>query len=339
MFDGSFHTYGAMLTEDWIIVFYDGEELSRFPMSDFFRTPLYMVVTLAMDPSGVGQASGAYDMVLDYVRAYAAPDVMEQHLDGTDAADTLTGGTFDDILDGGADADTMSGGLGNDTYHVDNPFDVVVEADGAGIDLIFSSVTYSLSGQHLEQLTLTGSADVNATGNALDNILVGNDGDNLLSGAGGDDVLRGGAGADLLDGGIGVDAMEGGAGNDTYYVDSEFDSVVEGDAAGNDQVFSSVSYALSRYVEKLSLTGIADLKGWGNSSDNEMAGNDGNNVLYGYAGDDTIKGGAGSDVLVGYDGTDVLDGGTGADRMDGGAGNDTFYVDNVLDNVVGRIGD
>ena len=32
MFDGSFHTYGAMITQDWITVFYDGKELSRFPI-------------------------------------------------------------------------------------------------------------------------------------------------------------------------------------------------------------------------------------------------------------------------------------------------------------------
>ena len=50
MFDGAFHTYGARITADWITVYYDGQELSRFPMSDAFRTPLYMLVSLAMDP-------------------------------------------------------------------------------------------------------------------------------------------------------------------------------------------------------------------------------------------------------------------------------------------------
>ncbi|TIP77045.1 MAG: calcium-binding protein, partial [Mesorhizobium sp.] len=53
---------------------------------------------------------------------------------------------------------------------------------------------------------------------------------------------------------------------------------------------------------------------------------------------DTIRGGAGSDRLAGYDGTDLLDGGTGADLMNGGAGNDTYYVDNVLDNVIDEAG-
>ncbi|TIV09779.1 MAG: glycosyl hydrolase family protein, partial [Mesorhizobium sp.] len=153
MFDGTFHTYGARITTDWITVYYDGKELSRFPMSESFRTPLYMLASLAMNPLEVERASGTYKMVIDYVRAYAAPDVMEQHLTGTDAADILNGGSFDDVLDGGAGADKMSGGLGNDTYRVDNAFDVVIEAEGAGIDVVITSMTYSLSGQQIEQLT------------------------------------------------------------------------------------------------------------------------------------------------------------------------------------------
>ena len=75
MFDGTFHTYGARITTDWITVYFDGKELSRFPMSESFRTPLYMLVSLAMNPKEVEQASGTYNMVVDYVRAYAAPDV------------------------------------------------------------------------------------------------------------------------------------------------------------------------------------------------------------------------------------------------------------------------
>jgi Ca2+-binding RTX toxin-like protein len=320
MFDGAFHTYGARITTDWITVYYDGKELSRFPMSESFRTPLYMIASLAMNPLEVERASGTYKMVIDYVRAYAAPDVMEQHLTGTDAADILNGGSFDDVLDGRAGADKMSGGFGNDTYRVDNAFDVVIEADGAGIDVVITSMTYSLSGQQIEQLTLTGVADIDAMGNELDNTLVGN------------------AGSNLLDGGVGIDKMEGGAGNDTYYVDNALDRVVEGDAAGNDSVFSSITYSLPRYVENLTLIGLGAINGRGNSSDNELTGNNGNNTLDGQAGNDTIRGGAGSDRLAGYDGADLLDGGTGADQMNGGAGNDTYYVDNVLDNVIDEAG-
>jgi Ca2+-binding RTX toxin-like protein len=62
----------------------------------------------------------------------------------------------------------------------------------------------------------------------------------------------------------------------------------------------------------------------------------GSDNLNGSGGDDTLWGDAGNDSLFGGDGNDILDGGTGADRMLGGTGtgNDTFYVDNVGDQVV-----
>jgi beta-glucanase (GH16 family) len=238
MFDGTFHTYGAMITTDWIIVYFDGAELSRFPMNDFFRTPLYMVVSLAMDPSGVAQASGAYDMVLDYVRAYAAPDVTEQHLQGTDGANNLAGGTFNDTLVGGAGndrlsggpgADTMHGGTGNDIYYVDNAGDRIDERGGSGTDRVLASVTFSLANAArvfgaVENLTLTGASAINATGNALNNVISGNAAANVLRGAAGNDTLKGMGANDTLYGGAGIDRLVGGAGRDKFVFNSPLTS-------------------------------------------------------------------------------------------------------------------
>ena len=64
----------------------------------------------------------------------------------------------------------MSGGDGDDTYVVDSTSDTVTENSSEGTDTIQSSVTYTAS-SNVENLTLTGSGDINATGNSLDNIL------------------------------------------------------------------------------------------------------------------------------------------------------------------------
>ena len=65
-----YHRYGAMLTQDWVIIYYDGMEISRFPMLPQYRTPVYMLVDLAMHEKNLSQATSPSTMLVDYVRAY-----------------------------------------------------------------------------------------------------------------------------------------------------------------------------------------------------------------------------------------------------------------------------
>ncbi|MEM7667771.1 MAG: S8 family serine peptidase [Pseudomonadota bacterium] len=159
-------------------------------------------------------------------------------------------------------------------------------------------------------------------------------GDDALSGLGGDDVLIGGAGNDSLNGGAGADLLIGGSGNDAYRVNDAGDVVVEEEDGGTDNVTSSVSFTLGDHVEKLTLSGTADLDGTGNSERNTLIGNSGANTLTGGDDKDTLRGGEGDDVLFGGDGNDSLSGGEGADVLSGGDGNDRYAVDDIGDLII-----
>ncbi|WP_139559638.1 beta strand repeat-containing protein [Methylotetracoccus oryzae] len=120
-------------------------------------------------------------------------------LTGAGGADTLNGGGGTDTLDGGGSADVMRGGTGNDRYVVNVAGDQVIETStlATEIDRVDSSISYTLP-TNVEQLTLTGTAALNGTGNALANTLVGNSGANILDGLAGNDTLTGGLGADIF---------------------------------------------------------------------------------------------------------------------------------------------
>jgi Ca2+-binding RTX toxin-like protein len=238
-------------------------------------------------------------------------------LQGLAGNDTISGGAGDDTIDGGTGTDSMLGGAGNDVYIVDATSDKIVEASGGGVDQVYASANFTLAAG-VENLTLTGSANINAAGNTAANILIGNDGNNALTGGSGNDTIEGGEGNDTLNGGVGADSMTGGAGDDLYIVDNAQDKVIELGNGGIDRIQASTNAALGANIENLTLTGTGNFRGSGNALDNVLIGNTGKNTLSGLAGDDWLDGGRGADVLTG---------GAGADHFvfsTATAGNDTI---------------
>jgi Ca2+-binding RTX toxin-like protein len=136
--------------------------------------------------------------------------------------ENVTGGSGNDTLTGDAAANILAGGAGNDSYFV-GAGDTVSEGAGAGTDTVNSTATFTL-GANVENLTLTGSADINGTGNGLANVIIGNTGANVLSGA---------AGNDTLDGGLGNDTLSGGTGNDMFVFHAGFGNDVITDFDAN----------------------------------------------------------------------------------------------------------
>src|SRR5205085_286824 len=199
---------------------------------------------------------------------------------GNDIANALNGNAGNNVLNGGLGADVMTGGDGDDIYLVDNSGDKANEVSATGgNDLVQSSVSFAL-GANVKRLTLTGTGNITAVGNALNNVLLGNSGNNTLSG------------------GAGADTMTGGLGNDTYLVDDAGDVVTEASGAGTDTVQSAITYTLGANLEVLTLTGTANINGTGNALGNSLNGNAGANVLDGGGGADLMFGGNGDDVYI-----------------------------------------
>lgn len=212
------------------------------------------------------------------------------------AAITGTGNGLANRLDGSTNtaANVLRGLAGSDIYFV-GAGDVVDESVGGsdGIDLVYSAATFSLSDGarvlgSVERLTLTGTANINGTGNALNNLLVGNSGANALNGLTGADIMRGFAGAD------------------TYTVDNVGDVVDESIAGsdGTDAILSSISLSLADTahvkgaIERLTLTGTASIYAIGNTIANVITGNSGNNIIAGANGNDTLTGAGGADHFL-----------------------------------------
>ncbi len=310
--------------------------------ADYSGAAAGVAVTVGLSQRGTGgEASGDILVNVEIVAGSnfadnLAGDATANVLEGRGGNDLLSGGGGADRLDGGAGADTMMGGAGNDTYVVDSAGDVVNETapGSSGADTVIASISYT-AGVNVENITLSGSANINATGNGVENALTGNgarntlsglDGNDTLLGLGGDDTLNGGNGDDILDGGVGADRMTGLAGDDTYYVDNTADVVNENavGSSGIDAIYATVTFATSSGVENLTLLGTAAINATGNGSSNVLTGNTAANTLNGQGGDDVLIGGAGNDVLNGGAGGDTLAGGLGNDTMDGGTGTDIF---------------
>ncbi|WP_171902707.1 calcium-binding protein [Pseudomonas sp. ENNP23] len=287
---------------------------------------------------------------------------------GADGNDLLIGGSGNDLLDGGTGNDTLIGGLGNDTYVVDSLGDVIQESPNQGIDTLESSISItSPLRANLENLRLTGSANLNGTGNSASNLITGNQGANYLRGNAGNDTLSGEGGNDTLEGGVGNDVYRfaRGWGTDTivnFEAGSNGLDAIEfaaGILPGDIQVSRSSADLVLRLVgstDRITVTGyfqnegittyaveeirFADGTRWNLATVKLLAlqGENGHDSLTGYASDDIISGGAGNDSIFGGDGNDTLDGGSGADLLDGGNGNDRLIGGPSNDTLRGGAG-
>ena len=151
---------------------------------------------------GAGAINGTGNALQNTIIGNSSDNVLsggggDDQLFGGDGNDTLGGGAGDDHLSGGNGNDLMSGGDGDDTYDVTEAGDQVSEGPGQGYDTVLASVSLSLPA-NVEQLTMTGTDDLDAVANAQGDTLIGNAGDNRFTVGAGSDLILGGAGIDTV---------------------------------------------------------------------------------------------------------------------------------------------
>lgn len=151
-------------------------------------------------------ADKEYTLVENIENLVLSDSVCGVKLNGNNLNNSISGGAFNDILngelgddnlDGKAGADILIGGLGDDTYYIDNIRDAMYELANQGTDTVKSTFSHTLAA-NFENLELLGSTNINATGNAYNNLITSNSGNNVINGY------------------LGTDTLTGGVGNDTY---------------------------------------------------------------------------------------------------------------------------
>lgn len=215
-------------------------------------------------------------------------------------------------------------GVGGSTIDIVNTSEITAAI--TALDLVASKITLRNSG------TIAGNV---LAPNSGSNVTIVNTGTIL-----GSISLAGSGEIDLRHGTV-TGTVSGGQGDTVFRIDDGSLTLVDIGTSSFDTVFSSATFALGDKagIERLVLTGAADIRAIGSIGDDQLVGNRGDNRLTGHFGADALDGAEGDDVLRGGDGSDTLQGGRGDDTLGGGLGDDVLNYGATLRGVTVNLGD
>ncbi|HEX3943017.1 MAG TPA: calcium-binding protein [Rhizomicrobium sp.] len=151
------------------------------------------------------QPNGGVDTVISSVSFSIPTNVETLQLTGN-AMLTATGNSAaNNLYSSLTGVDTLVGGGGNDAFLVYNSNDVVQQVAGTN-SIIYSTVNYALP-TTVNNLFLSGSGSITASGNTGNDVIYANSGN---------DTINAGTGNDTIFAGSGKDSILGGSGKDTF---------------------------------------------------------------------------------------------------------------------------
>jgi Ca2+-binding RTX toxin-like protein len=278
------------------------------------------------------QTSGDSTTVANFQNVNASALSLAVSITGTAVANTVIGGSGNDIIDGAGGVDVISAGLGNDTvsyYGTETSID-----GGAGINILIldSAITVNLgsadvtSGDSFNVANFRNvdasalSAAVSLTGSSSANTITGGSGNDTIDGAGGADVIAAGGGNDTVTYHGTETSIDGGSGSDTLVLAAGGITAVNfAVGAGSDQTTGDI----------LSVTNFESLDAIVISSALTVTGSSGANMITTGSGNDTIDAAGGADVINAGGGNDTVSYHGTETSIDGGSGTNTLLMATV----------
>ncbi|MGQ7816035.1 hypothetical protein ACUTAH_10260 [Metapseudomonas furukawaii] len=236
--------------------------------------------------------------------------IEDDHLDGGDGSDDLSGDAGNDFIYGGTGNDTLRGDAGIDELYGEDGNDILI--GGLGADRLYGgygldTVSYLTATSSVRLNLASGGTFGDALGDtyfSIENVIDSNHND-IVTGDAGDNSFLSSSGNDIINGGSGFDSYK--VYNDTF-IAGQGVSLAYGSAAlsmlsqagiGLGQLAETSAVALRQTSSGFEYDILTAIEAFGGTSvDDQFQGNSSDNYFIGSGGNDTLQGAAGVDFAV-----------------------------------------
>ncbi|WP_407156418.1 hypothetical protein [Bradyrhizobium sp. STM 3557] len=272
------------------------------------------------------QTTGDLTTVTNFQNVDGSAVATGMSMTGSSGANTITGGSGDDVIDGAGGADIIAAGAGNDTVYYRSGATSYDGGTGTNTLILRSVVTVNLANGDQtsgDSATVTNFQNVDASQVAGPETITGSSGANTIIGSTGNDTIDGGGGLDVIDAGTGNDtvtyrgtetSIDGNSGTDKLVLAAAGGITAINLAIGSDQTTGdTVVVSNFESVDASVMTTAVTVTG--SSSANTITTGSGDDIIHGGAGADTISAGAGNDTVDYWGSETTIDGGTGTNTL------------------------